>query len=81
MGGADRILLLIAREAARLMSEDGVREYRDAKRKAAHRFGPAKGLALGNRLPYPPPPKPQGGLFARNPEYLFFWPLICAEKA
>lgn len=51
MGGADRIRLLIAREAARLMYEDGVREYRDAKRKAAHRFGPAKGLALGNHLP------------------------------
>ena len=47
----DRIRSLIAREAARLMYEDGVREYRDAKRKAAKRFGPEKALSLGSHLP------------------------------
>ncbi|MBN2427561.1 MAG: nucleotidyltransferase domain-containing protein [Deltaproteobacteria bacterium] len=51
MGKLDQIRLLIAKEAARLMYEEGVREYRDAKRKAARRFGPAKGLALGEYLP------------------------------
>ena len=33
------------------MYEDGVREYRDAKRKAAKRFGPEKALSLGSHLP------------------------------
>ncbi len=33
------------------MYEDGVREYRDAKRKAAKRFGPEKSLSLGSHLP------------------------------
>jgi predicted nucleotidyltransferase len=47
----DKIRSLIAREAARLMYEDGVREYRDAKRKAAKRFGPEKALSLGSHLP------------------------------
>ncbi|WP_129126911.1 hypothetical protein [Geomonas oryzae] len=47
----DKIRGLIAREAARLMYEDGVREYRDAKRKAAKRFGPEKALSLGSHLP------------------------------
>jgi hypothetical protein len=47
----DRIRLLIAREAARLMYEEGVGEYRDAKRKAAHGFGPEKALSLGSHLP------------------------------
>lgn len=42
---------MIAYEAARLMYEDGVREYRDAKRKAAKRFGPEKALSLGSHLP------------------------------
>ncbi len=42
---------MIATEAARLMYEDGVREYRDAKRKAAKRFGPEKALSLGSHLP------------------------------
>ncbi len=42
---------MIAREAARLMYEEGVREYRDAKRKAARRFGPEKVLSLGSHLP------------------------------
>ena len=47
----DKIRGLIACEAARLMYEDGVREYRDAKRKAAKRFGPEKALSLGSHLP------------------------------
>lgn len=51
MGRADQIRLLIAREAARLMYEEGVREYRDAKRTAARRFGPEKALSLGSHLP------------------------------
>ncbi|WP_408967382.1 hypothetical protein [Oryzomonas sp.] len=42
---------MIAQEAARLMYEDGVREYRDAKRKAARRFGSEKALSLGSHLP------------------------------
>jgi hypothetical protein len=51
MTHADQIRTLIAREAARLMYEDGVKEYRDAKRKAARRFGPEKTLSLGSHLP------------------------------
>ncbi len=51
MGRDDEIRLLIAREAARLMYEEGVREYRDAKRKAAKRYGPGTALALGSHLP------------------------------
>ncbi|OGU09551.1 MAG: hypothetical protein A2075_17965 [Geobacteraceae bacterium GWC2_58_44] len=47
----DKIRSQIAYEAARLMYEDGVREYRDAKRKAAKRFGPEKALSLGSHLP------------------------------
>lgn len=47
----DRIRQLIAREAARIMYEEGAREYRDAKRKAARRFGPEKALSLGSHLP------------------------------
>ncbi len=48
---ADQVRELIAQEAARLMFEDGVKEYRDAKRKAARRFGPVKALALDSHLP------------------------------
>ncbi len=51
MGRDDEIRLLIAKEAARLMYEEGVREYRDAKRKAAKRYGPGKALVLGSHLP------------------------------
>jgi len=51
MKKVDQIRDLIACEAARLMYEDGVREYRDAKRKAAKRFGPEKALSLGSHLP------------------------------
>lgn len=47
----DRIREQVAVEAARLMYEDGVGEYRDAKRKAAKRFGPEKALSLGAHLP------------------------------
>lgn len=47
----DRIRRLIAQEAARIMYEEGVSEYRDAKRKAARRFGPEKALCLGSHLP------------------------------
>ncbi|MCK7515602.1 MAG: hypothetical protein MZV70_74245 [Desulfobacterales bacterium] len=34
-----------------IMYEEGVREYRDAKRKAAKAFGPEKTLSLGSHLP------------------------------
>jgi len=51
MRGKDRIRQAIAQEAARLMYEDGVKEYRDAKRKAARRFGSEKALCLGSHLP------------------------------
>lgn len=51
MRKTDKIRDLIACEAARLMYEDGVGEYRDAKRKAAKRFGPEKALSLGSHLP------------------------------
>ena len=42
---------MIAQEAARLMYEEGVGEYRDAKRKAARGFGSEKALCLGSHLP------------------------------
>ncbi|PKN12630.1 MAG: hypothetical protein CVU69_06225 [Deltaproteobacteria bacterium HGW-Deltaproteobacteria-4] len=47
----DHIRQLIAQEAARLMYEEGVREYRDAKRKAGRRYGAEKALSLGSHLP------------------------------
>lgn len=47
----NQIRQLIAKEAARLMYEEGVREYRDAKRKAARQFGAGKALLLGSHLP------------------------------
>jgi predicted nucleotidyltransferase len=47
----DRVRRLIAQEAARIMYEEGVSEYRDAKRKAARQFGPEKALSLGSHLP------------------------------
>lgn len=47
----DRLRQLIAQEAARLMYEEQIREYRTAKRKAARRFGPEQSLCLGNHLP------------------------------
>jgi hypothetical protein len=51
MTHCDRLRQLIAREAARLMYEEEIKEYLTAKRKAARRFGPEKRLALGNHLP------------------------------
>ncbi len=51
MGKMDRIRQLIAQEAARIMYEEGVHEYRDAKRKAARQFGSGKALSLGSHLP------------------------------
>ncbi len=51
MHRTDRIRKEIALEAARLMLEEGIKEYRDAKRKAARRFGPPKAVALGSYLP------------------------------
>lgn len=51
MRKADRIRQLIAQEAARIMYEEGVHEYRDAKRKAARQFGSEKALSLGSHLP------------------------------
>jgi hypothetical protein len=51
MRKVDPIRRLIALEAARLMYEDGVAEYRDAKRKAAKKFGSEKALSLGSHLP------------------------------
>lgn len=50
MGKMEQIRQLIAQEAARLMYEEGVREYRDAKRKAAHRYG-ARRAVMGAFLP------------------------------
>ncbi len=51
MKGTDRVRQMIAQEAARLMYEEGIAEYRDAKRKAAKRFGPEPSLSLGAHLP------------------------------
>ncbi|MRR34530.1 hypothetical protein EG829_07490 [bacterium] len=51
MNRDDKIRRSIAREAARLMYEECIREYRDAKRKAAKAFGPEKALSLGSHLP------------------------------
>lgn len=51
MKGCDRLRVEIAREAARIMYEEGVKEYRDAKRKAAKAFGTEKALSLGSHLP------------------------------
>lgn len=47
----DKIRQLIAQEAARLIYEEGVREYLDAKRKAGRRYGAEKALSLGSHLP------------------------------
>lgn len=51
MKRTDRLRQLIAREAARLMYEEQIKEYRTAKRKAARRFGLEKTLSLGRHLP------------------------------
>lgn len=47
----DKVRQMIAQEAARLMYEEGINEYRDAKRKAAKHFGTEKVLSLGSHLP------------------------------
>jgi hypothetical protein len=47
----DRLRYLIAREAARLMYEEQIKEYMTAKRKAARAFGVEKRLSLGHHLP------------------------------
>ena len=47
----DRLRYLIAREAARLMYEEQIKEYMTAKRKAARAFGLEKRLCLGHHLP------------------------------
>lgn len=47
----DEIRRLIAQEAARLIYEEGVREYRDARRKAGRRYGAEKALSRGRHLP------------------------------
>lgn len=51
MKRVDKVRLMIAQEAARLMYEEGINEYRDAKRKAAKHFGSEKVLSLGSHLP------------------------------
>jgi Nucleotidyltransferase domain len=54
MKGTDKVRQMIAQEAARLMYEEGIAEYRDAKRKAAKQFGPEPALSLGSHLPANP---------------------------
>lgn len=51
MKRGDKVRMMIAQEAARLMYEEEINEYRDAKRKAAKQFGPEKVLSLGSHLP------------------------------
>jgi len=51
MKKTDKLRLMIAQEAARIMYEEKILEYRDAKRKAAKRFGPVESLSLGSYLP------------------------------
>lgn len=50
MERTDKVRLMIAQEAARLMYDEGIAEYRDAKRKAAKRFAEPS-LSLGSHLP------------------------------
>jgi predicted nucleotidyltransferase len=51
MKKSDKLRLMIAQEAARIMYEEKILEYRDAKRKAAKRFGSVEALSLGSHLP------------------------------
>jgi predicted nucleotidyltransferase len=51
MKKTDKLRLMIAQEAARIMYEEKIPEYRDAKRKAAKRFGSVESLSLGSHLP------------------------------
>jgi len=47
----ERIKAEIAREAARLLFEEEVRSYRDARRQAVRRFGPSVSSSRGPHLP------------------------------
>ncbi len=47
----ERIKAEIAREAARLLFEEEVRSYRDARRQAVRRFGPSASSTRGAHLP------------------------------
>ncbi len=47
----ERIKREIAREAARLLQEEEVRSYRDARRQAVRRFGPTASSSHGAHLP------------------------------
>jgi len=47
----ERIKAEIARDAARLLLEEEVRSYRDARRQAARRFGPSVSSTHGAHLP------------------------------
>ena len=51
MGRNERIKAEIAREAARLLFEEEVRSYRDARRQAVRRFGPSVSSTRGAHLP------------------------------
>ncbi|MCF6178947.1 MAG: hypothetical protein L3J63_06085 [Geopsychrobacter sp.] len=51
MGSKQRIKEQIAREAARLLLEEEVRSYRDARRQAVRRFGPSVSSTHGAHLP------------------------------
>jgi predicted nucleotidyltransferase len=51
MARNERIKAEIAREAARLLFEEEVRSYRDARRQAVRRFGPTVSSTRGAHLP------------------------------
>ena len=51
MSRNERIKAEIAREAARLLFEEEVRSYRDARRQAVRRFGPSVSSTRGAHLP------------------------------
>ncbi len=51
MGRVEQIKAEIAAEAARLLFEEEVRSYRDARRQASRRFNPAASSVRGSHLP------------------------------
>jgi predicted nucleotidyltransferase len=51
MGRNDRMKIEIARDAARLLFEEEVRGYREARRQAVRRFGPSVSASRGAHLP------------------------------
>ncbi len=51
MGRNERIKVEIAKDAARLLFEEEVRSYRDARRQAVRRFGPSVSSTRGAHLP------------------------------